>query len=142
MPELPEAVMANRTTDDLRDAYKRRYMIHVCKDGTVTYRDTVAKEKVFNGRALPVFSVDTVEEAKAIQTRFCKLQYGSHPLMPGKPWYKVWPFSGELEDLDRVRAMFAKFHAEQKERETAKTAELVSKAVRARRPRRARKPCV
>lgn len=137
--------MTDRTTDDLRDAYKRRYMIHVCKDGTVTYRDAVAREKVFNGRALPVFSVDTVEEAKAIQTRFCKLQYGSHPLMPGKPWYKVFPFSGELEDLDRVRNMFAEFYKGMKERDVKRqqdeTAALVSKAARSRRPRKARKKC-
>jgi hypothetical protein len=133
--------MTDRTTDDLRDAYKRRFMIHVCKDGTVTYRDTVTKEKVFNGRALPVFSVDTVEEAKAIQIRFCGLQYGSHPLMRGKPWYKLNEFSGELEDLDRVRAIFALFYKEHKAREVARTAELVSRAVRTRKPRKARKPC-
>lgn len=137
--------MTDRTTDDLRDAYKRRYMIHVCKDGTVTYRDTVTKEKVFNGRALPVFSVDTVEEAKRIQVRFCKLQYGNHPLMPGRSWYKVFPFSGELEDLDRVRNMFAEFYKGMKERDAKRrqdeTAALVSKAVRSRKPRKARKKC-
>ena len=129
--------MTDRTTDDLRDAYKRRYMIHVCKDGTVTYRDTVTHEKVFNGRALPVFSVDTVEDAERIQIRFCKLQYGHHPLMLGKPWYKVFPFSGELEDLDRVRAMFAEFYRDMMERDAKRrqdeTAALVSKAARSRR---------
>lgn len=135
--------MTDRTTDDLRAAYKRRYMIHVCKDGTVTYRDTAAKEKVFNGRALPVFSVDTAEEAKQIQVRFCRMQYSNHPLMPGKPWYKLNEFNGELEDLDRVRSIFALFYKEhkaRKEREAA--AELVSKTVRTRKPRKARKPCV
>lgn len=132
--------MTDRTTNDLRDAYKRRYMIHVCKDGTITYRDTETGEKVFNGRALPVFSVDTIEEAKAIQTRFCRLQYNSHPLMPGEPWYKLNEFSSELEDLDRVRAMFVQFHKERKEREA--TAELVSKTVRTRKARKARKTCV
>ena len=130
-----------RTNEEINAAYKRRYMIHVCADGTVTYRDTVTKEKVFNGRALPVFSVDTVDEAVMIQTRFCKLQYGSHPLMPGKPWYKVFPFGGELEDLYRVRDMFMDFHERQAARKTAETAELVSRAVRSRRPRKARKTC-
>ena len=88
MSPLQRSQMTDRTTDDLRDAYKRRYMIHVCKDGTVTYRDTVTHEKVFNGRALPVFSVDTVEEAKAIQIRFCKRQYGSHAgsRAAARPW--------------------------------------------------------
>ncbi len=133
--------MTDRTINDLRDAYKRRYMIHVCKDGTVTYRDAVAREKVFNGRALPVFSVDTIAEAEAIQVRFCKLQYGSHPLMPGKPWYRLNEFSGELKDLDRVRAMFAQYHREREERQAARTAELVSKTVRTRKARKAKSKC-
>lgn len=133
--------MTDRIIDDIRDAYKRRYMIHVCKDGTVTYRDTSTRKKVFNGRALPVFSVDTAEEARRIQTRFCRLQYGSHPLMPGKPWYTLNEFSGEIEDLDRVRNMFAQFYRETKEREVARTAELVSKAARSRRPRKPRNKC-
>lgn len=138
--------MTDKTKKDPDDAYGRRFMLHVCKDGTVTYRDKVAREKVFNGRALPVFSVDTVEEAKAVQIRFCKLQYGSHPLMPGRPWFKLYSFSGELEDLDRVRDMFAQYYGEHKERETRReqerTAALVSKAARTRRPRKARKKCV
>lgn len=137
--------MTDKTNKGLLEAYNRRFMIHVCKDGTVTYRDKSIGEKVFNGRALPVFSVDTIKEAEAIQTRFCKLQYGSHPLMPGKPWYKVWPFSGELEDLDRVRNMFAEFYKDMKERDAKRrqdeTVALVSKAARSRRPRKARKKC-
>jgi hypothetical protein len=137
--------MTDKTNKDLLDAYDRRFMIHVCKDGTVTYRDKSIGEKVFNGRALPVFSVDTAEEAEQIRVRFCKLQYGDHPLMPGKPWYKVFPFSGELEDLDRVRNLFAEFYKEHKAREAkrqqAQTEELVSKAAKARRPRKARKKC-
>lgn len=131
------------TDKDLLEAYGRRFMIHVCKDGTVTYRDTAIHEKVFNARALPVFSVDTAEEAERIQVRFCTLQYGSHPLMPGKPWYKVFPFSGELEDLDWVRNMFAEFYKGMKERDARRrqdeTAALVSKAVRSRKPWKARK---
>ena len=127
--------MTDRTNKDINAAYKRRYMIHVCKDGTVTYRDTAIGEKVFNGRALPVFSVDTPEEAQRIQIRFCRLQVGSHPRMPGKPWYTLTTFSGELEDLDRVRREFTKFYEEDK------TAALVSKAARSRRPRKARKKC-
>lgn len=133
--------MTDRTNEEINAAHKRRYMIHVCADGTVTYRDTVTKEKVFNGVALPVLSVDTIEEAQAIQTRFCKLQYGSHPLMPGKPWYKVFPFDGELEDLYRVRDMFMDFHEQKAKRKAAETAELVSKTVRSRKPRKAKKSC-
>lgn len=140
MPAMQRG-QVTRTNEEINAAYKRRYMVHVCKDGTVTYRDTVTKEKVFNDVALPAFSVDTVEEAQAIQTRFCKLQYGSHPLMPGKPWYKVFPFSGELEDLDRIRDLFMDFHERQAARKAAETAELVSRTVRSRKPRKARKTC-
>lgn len=135
--------MTDKTNKDLIEAYDRRFMIHVCKDGTVTYRDKSIDEKVFNGRALPVFSVDTAEEAEQIQIRFCKLQYESHPLIPGKPWYKVFPFSGELEDLDRVRNMFAEFYKAMKERNAKRqrddTAALVSRAARTRRTRKSNK---
>jgi hypothetical protein len=98
----------------IESVFIRPIMLHVCKDGTVTYRDRTKREPVFNGRALPVFSVDTITEAKQIQVRFCSAQYTSHPLMPGRTWYVVSPliFSGEVEDLDRVTVEFAKFWAE------------------------------
>jgi hypothetical protein len=131
--EFKELSMPDKTNKDLIDAYSRRFMLHVCKDGTVTYRDKSIGEKVFNGSALPVFSVDTADEAKWIQVRFCKLQYESHPLMPGKPWYKMFPFSGELDDLDRVRSLFAECYKRMKER-NATTAPT-------RKPRKVRKKC-
>lgn len=56
----------------------RRWMLHVCKDGTVTYRDTSVGAPVFNGAALPVFSVDTAARAEALIVRFCRKQYNSH----------------------------------------------------------------
>jgi len=133
------------TNEEINAAFKRRYMIHVCADGTVTYRDTVTKEKVFNGRALPVFSVDTIEEAKAIQIRFCRLQYGSHPLMPGRSWYVLSTFTGQVEDLNRVRSDFMKYHKLHQERlatEERERAEATARTL-ARTPRRkkARKTC-
>lgn len=96
--------------------FDRPIMLHVCKDGTVSYRDKRLKTKVFNGRALPVFSVDTVEQARQIQVRFCRRQYGAHP--QAKPntgtdeWYMLTVFSGEVEDLDRVAAEFTAFYDE------------------------------
>ena len=93
--------------------FLRPIMLHVCKDGTVTYRDKRKREKVFNGVALPVLSVDTVEEAERIQVRFCRLQYGRHPHPRGpERWYTLTQFAGEIEDLDRVMADFATFWAE------------------------------
>lgn len=99
--------------------YGRQIMIHVCKDGTVTYR--ALNEPVFNGVALPVFSVDTAEQAEAIQVRFCRAQWEPHPLMPGKTWYRLsilrdgtdpaFRTSGtlEYEDLKGVTVMFREF---------------------------------
>lgn len=95
--------------------FDRPIVLHVCKDGTVSYRDKRKKTKVFNGAALPVFSVDTVDEAEQIQVRFCRLQWGPHP--EAKPntgtetWYRLTDFSGELEDLDRVAKQFSVFYA-------------------------------
>lgn len=78
----------------------RPVVIHVCKDGTISYRRH--GEPVFNGVALPVFSVDTVEQAQAVQVRFGRMQYEPHPQMPGRPWYRWTGFSGDVDDLDKV----------------------------------------
>jgi hypothetical protein len=102
--------------------FTRPIMLHVCKDGTVSYRDKRKREKVFNGRALPVFSVNMVEEAEQIQVRFCRLQYGDHPEMaPGTKWYRLTHFTGELNDLDRVTADFAGFYAQMLTRDTGRS---------------------
>jgi hypothetical protein len=106
-----EAAISDKTP--IEGVFLRNIMLHVCKDGTLTYRDKTKREPVFNGVALPVFSVDTIEEAKRIQTRFCRLQYGKHPHSKGpEQWYTLTQFSGELDDLDRVMAEFATFWAE------------------------------
>lgn len=87
----------------------RNIVIHICKDGTISYRDKAKGEKVFNGVALPVFAVDTVEQAESIQLRFGRLQYSDHPQMPGKPWFKWTDFSGDQKDLDKVAAAILRF---------------------------------
>lgn len=92
------------------DDFARPIMIHVCKDGTISFRDKSKREKVFNGVALPVFSVDTVEQAEAVQVRFGRHQYTEHPQMPGKPWYRWTNFGGQLEDLDRVSTDIRDFY--------------------------------
>lgn len=110
----------------MRDDYMRPIMVHVCRDGTVTFRRR--DEPVFNGRALPVFSVNTPEEAEAIQVRFCRAQWKAHPLMPGKTWYRLsCLYDGtdpahrgdgmiEPEDLDGITVMFREFWAEETKR--------------------------
>lgn len=108
-----------------KEDWKRTYMIHVCKDGTVSYRNAVKKEPIFNGVALPVFSVDTEEQAKAIQVRFCRCQWEEHPLIPGKPWYRLSKLGDgsdpayrpggllETDDLHGIGEMFKEFWVEQ-----------------------------
>lgn len=100
----------------------RPVLLHVCKDGTVSYRTRA--EPVFNGKALPVFSVNSVDEAQAIQVRFCRRGYGPHPQMPGRVWYKLSRLGDgtdpamrqggvlELDDLEGITAMFSAFYAD------------------------------
>lgn len=98
---------ADQAAEDMAlqpDDLSRPIMIHCCKDGTITYR--TLQQRVFNGRALPVFSVDTEKEAEDLQVLLCKLQYGTHPLQPDRPWYAFRPFSGQLDDLIRVSKAF------------------------------------
>ena len=89
--------------------FSRPIVIHVCKDGTINYRSK--EEKVFNRRALPVFSVDTVGQAKAIQVRFGRCQYGEHPDLPGQLWYRWTDFSGDVADLDECTKACREFYA-------------------------------
>lgn len=102
-------------------ALHRRYMIHVCKDGTISYRDTAANEPVFNGVALPVFSVNTEKEAKAIQAMFGRLCYFPHPKQPDRPRYRLASLGDgrpldrllEIEDLDVITRIFTEFYTKE-----------------------------
>ena len=85
---------------------ERPIKLHVCKDGTITYRS--AGEPVFNGRALPFFSVETVEEAQQLQVLFCALQHGEHPDLPGQSWYRRGQFAGEIDDIPELADLFRK----------------------------------
>lgn len=97
----------------------RPIKIHLCRDGTISYRRD--REPILNGVALPVFSVDTEEQAKAIQVRFGRRQYTEHPDQPGRSWYKLFvledgtdPASRPdhcliIDDLDGVTRMFEEF---------------------------------
>lgn len=86
----------------------RPVLIDCCKDGTITYRRKGSPS--FNGAALPVFSVDTEDEARYLQVLICKAQYNEHPLKPGETWYRLSDFSGEVEDLAEVTALLHKHY--------------------------------
>jgi hypothetical protein len=88
----------------------KKVLIHICKDRTLTYR--TRDEPIFNGVALPIYSVDSKEEAEGLILMTCKAQYKEHPLLPGQTWYKLFPgFEYEpiqLEDLPRLSDHLAK----------------------------------
>jgi hypothetical protein len=116
------ALLAMADTSNGPGHLGRRYMIHVCKDGTISYRDTTSKEPVLNGVALPVFSVNSVLEAEAIQVRFGRRQYHNHPDQPRRPWFRLSVLEDgtdpcsrnppwlQVSDLAGVTRMFAKFY--------------------------------
>lgn len=102
----------------------RDVKIHICKDGTISYRNL--NERVFNGIALPVFSVDTVQQAQDIQVRFGRRQYIKHPdMVDGRDWYKLSVLEDgtdlqlrgdgtlEFDDLPGVTRLFQKWWDEQ-----------------------------
>ena len=91
------------------DDLSRHILIHICKDKTLSYR--TREEPIFNGVALPVFSVNSSEEAEALFILVGRKQYTEHPLLPNRPWYKITldgaaDFKKHLEfsDLSNVTA--------------------------------------
>lgn len=113
--------------EKLSELFGRPIMIHICRDGTISYRDASKEEPIFNGVALPVFSVDTVEEAKTIQITFGRRQYLQHPVN-GMDWYRLSKLEDgsdpanrrvpmlRYEDLEGIGRMFSKFYHEEMKR--------------------------
>ena len=87
----------------LRDL-SRPVILQVCPDGTVTFRRR--GQPVFNGRALPFFSVADETEAKDLQALLCALQDEKHPQLPGQPWYRRYQFSLGVDGITKLRAEF------------------------------------
>lgn len=63
-----------------REDLSRPILLHCCKDGTITCR--ARGEPIFNGVALPVFSVADRDEAEQLVLMCCKRQYDEHPNFP------------------------------------------------------------
>lgn len=122
-------------------AIARAIILDVCKDGTLSYRlpnqprlnttPNASRRSRDSAGALPVFSVDTMEQVQSFQVTFCRLQYMRHPLQPERPWYKLSklgdgtdpafsrPDGLTVEDLDGIQRMFQehwdKYHAPKQE---------------------------
>jgi hypothetical protein len=80
--------------ENVSNTFEKPILIHVCKDKTLSFRRR--HEPIFNGVALPVYSVDTVEDAKDLITMVGRAQYHEHPLLPGQVWYKI-TLNGDLD---------------------------------------------
>ena len=65
----------------------RNILIHVCRDKTLSYR--TRDEAIFNGVAIPVYSVNSKKEARELIVAVGRAQYDEHPLLPGQVWYKI-----------------------------------------------------
>lgn len=78
----------------------RKFFLDVTQSGHVFIRERGGK---LNG-ALPVYSVDTAEEAEQIRVRHCRLA------RDGSELYQLNEFSGAVDDLFAVRDMFRATH--------------------------------
>lgn len=68
--------------------FGRAFRLDVCRDGTLTIRKH--GQKAFNDRALPVYSVDTKQEALDLQVLLCFTVHNQHPDMrKGATWMKI-----------------------------------------------------
>lgn len=88
-----------------KDDFEHRYLLLVCKSGQVTFRERGSERGGcgHNGTTicgLPVFSVDTREEAIHLQLLHCRCA------SDGSGKYYLNEFGGELDDLYRVGKMF------------------------------------
>lgn len=100
----------------------RPVWVFCCKDRTLTYGP--AKKPPFNKVAIPVFSVESLEEAEQLVTLVGRKQYEEHPKLRGKPWFKI-TLDGDLdfkpyldiEDLNAVGEKLKRAYALIKERE-------------------------
>jgi hypothetical protein len=89
----------------------RAVVLYCCKDGTISYEPRNAMgavAKPFNGVALPVYSVESVEEAKMLQTLCCSLSPVPDKRLPGGQRYTITmpnmkPFSRNVDDLKKVQ---------------------------------------
>ena len=90
-----------------RDLLQKKILIHVCKDRTLSYRKPL--QPIFNGVAIPIYSVDSVDEARALIRMVSKAQWVEHPDIPGDTWYKidmglnVVYLDDDLHQLDEVQ---------------------------------------
>lgn len=73
-------------------------------------REPMIHEREQELYTLPIFSVNTIDEAKSIQVRFCRLMYGTHPLLDkDERWYVISSWDEETESLSELYRMQVQF---------------------------------
>jgi hypothetical protein len=80
----------------------------------VEMRDEPLTDQREDVYTLPIFSVDTVDEANTLRVRMCRMMIGEHPLLPqGERVYQLsmWNQDADsLEELWRVQAMMVEVY--------------------------------
>jgi len=85
-----------------RNYLERNVIIYLYQNGAMVFKRKKDKSTKFEG-ALPVFSVDTVEEAEEMQTALCRLSRADNETY-------ILPFSGQLDDLYKAQEMMHNFY--------------------------------
>lgn len=93
--------MARKST---KDDLSRRFFLDVTQSGHVFIRERGGKQSGKLNGALPVYSVDTAEEAEQLRVRHCRLA------KDGSGLYQLNEFSGDVHDLFAVGDMFRATH--------------------------------
>lgn len=100
----------------MSDHLERDVIIYLYANGAMVYREARAvewkgpldAEKNPVEGALPVYSVDTTEEAEELQTMLCRLSRADNETM-------ILPFSQKVEDLEHVTTMLDRTYQAMKE---------------------------
>jgi hypothetical protein len=109
--------------DFSHEVFQRPVIVHLGKDGSIRWLNRKGLEQpVVVESLMPVFSVETEEQAKSLQVVFGKLQYRDSKSDPGKPWYILHrmpdgtllmnrePPYLQLSDLPEITKMFATWY--------------------------------
>jgi hypothetical protein len=88
LKDLQVQIVEIHLPDMEHEIFKRPVIVHIGKDGTISYLNRATmKQPTLVEALMPVYSVETEEQAKSLQVIFGKLQYRDNTREPGKPWY-------------------------------------------------------
>jgi hypothetical protein len=88
LKDLQVQIVEIHLPDMEHEIFKRPVIVHIGKDGTISYLNRATMtQPVLVEALMPVYSVDTEEQAKQLQVIFGRLQYRDNTREPGKSWY-------------------------------------------------------